>query len=179
MSFQYRLSKDKKSEIAQNLIDILQKDVDITKQTREFISNWLTTGPDEKRKAFFDVWDIVLKNYLPTTRPILFRTCGRISKKEKIASFTGKLEFVRRYSDSKDYLIICDTNEMLQFEERLNRQGNYKYTFYPLADVLRKARNSGGWGFSEYTLDFIGEDEYIMRTNPANTFNCKQIKNNF
>ncbi|AMR43166.1 hypothetical protein HZP84_05645 [Elizabethkingia anophelis] len=157
----------------------MQKDEQITNQTRTFIINWLRTGPDEKRKAFFDVWDIVLKNYLPTTRPILFRACGRISKKKKIASFTGKLGFVRRYSDSNDYLIICDTNEMLQFEERLNRQGNYKYTFYPLADVLRKARNSDGWGFSESTLDFIGEDEYIMRINPEYTINCKLAKNDF
>lgn len=60
-SFQYRLSENQKREIAQNLIDILQKDAQITDQTRRFIGNWIFTGPDEKRKAFFDVWDIVLK----------------------------------------------------------------------------------------------------------------------
>ena len=78
--FQYRLSKDLKREIAQNLIDILQKDENIKKSTKTFICNWLCTGPEEKRKAFFDVWDIVLKNYLPKERPILFRSCKRISK---------------------------------------------------------------------------------------------------
>lgn len=37
--FQYRLSKNQKCEIAQNLIDILQKDESIAEQTRVFISN--------------------------------------------------------------------------------------------------------------------------------------------
>src|SRR5690606_16973621 len=157
--FQYRLSKDQKSEIAQNLIDILQKDANIAEQTRKFIGNWVLTGPDEKRKAFFDVWDIVLKNYLPTTRPILFRACERVSKKEKIASFTGRLECARRFSEGRGSLVICDTKETLEFEEKFYTPGEYKHTFYPLVSVLVKARNSGGCGFSERFLDdYIGED---------------------
>lgn len=75
--FQYRLTKNQKEEIAQNLIDLLQKDSEITEQSRIFIGNWILTDASEKRKAFFDVWDIVLKNYLPATRPILFRACDR------------------------------------------------------------------------------------------------------
>jgi len=54
--FQYRLSKDRKSEIAQNLIDILQKDATISKHTSIFIGNWLRTDHTGKRKAFYDVW---------------------------------------------------------------------------------------------------------------------------
>ena len=50
--FQYRLSKKQKAEIAQNLIDILQKDSEITEQTQKFIGNWILTGPDEKKKLF-------------------------------------------------------------------------------------------------------------------------------
>lgn len=34
--FQYRLSTNQKSEIAQNLIDILQDDINITDQTTKF-----------------------------------------------------------------------------------------------------------------------------------------------
>lgn len=178
--FQYRLSKDKKSEIAQNLIDILQKDANITAQTRTFICNWILTGPNEKRKAFFDVWDIVLKNYLPTTRPILFRACDRISKKDKIASFTGRLECVRRFSKGRGSLIICDTKEKLEFEEKFYKTGEYKHTFYPLVNVLVKARDSGGCGFSERILnDYIGEDEYIMRINLENIYNFRWMKNGF
>ena len=110
---QYKLSKDQKSEIAQNLIDILQQDVIITKETRTFICNWILTDGKEKRKAFFDVWDIVLKNYLPTITPVLFRTCKRISKIDKIASFTGRLECARRFNKDKGVLMICDTKENL------------------------------------------------------------------
>src|SRR5690606_31602222 len=89
--FQYRLTKNQKEEIAENLVAILQKDVNITEATTDFISDWIFTGPSEKRKAFYDVWDIVLKNYLPTERPILFRSSKRIIKKNRIASFTGQL----------------------------------------------------------------------------------------
>ena len=105
--FQYRLSEKQKVEIAQNLIDILEKNSEITDQTVGFIGNWILTGPDEKSKAFFDVWDIVLRNYLPTTRPILFRTCNRLGKDGKIASFTGRLECARSFSKGKGFLIIC------------------------------------------------------------------------
>lgn len=175
--FQYRLAENQKREIAQNLIDILQKDVEIAEQTRGFICNWILTGPDEKRKAFFDVWDIVLKNYLPTTRPILFRSCGRISKDGKIASFTGRLESVRRFSKGKGALIICDTKETLLFEEEIYQPGQYRHTFYPLISVLEKAMASGGCGFSERILDnYIGQDEYIMRIDLGNMHGFKWVK---
>ncbi len=177
-TFQYRLSKIQKSEIAQNLIDILQSDATITKQARGFIVNWIRTDGTEKRKAFFDVWDIVLKNYLPTTRPILFRTCGRIGKDGKIASFTGRLECARRFSEGKGFLIICDTKEMLDFEEEFYKPGEYEHTFYPLVTVLLKAKQAGGWGFYERTLnDFIGEDEYIMRIKTGHMYTLKWMKN--
>lgn len=178
--FQYRLSKNQKNEIAQNLIDILLKDANITEQTRRFISNWILTVANEKRKAFFDVWDIVLRSFLPTTRPILFRACDRISKNGKIASFTGRLECAKRFSNGKGSLIICDTKETLAFEESFNKAGEYTHTFYPLVDVLEKARNAGGCGFSERVLNnYRGEDEYIMRINLGHMHYVKWIKNNY
>lgn len=176
--FQYKLSKEHKNEIAQNLIDVLQKDANINKLTVTFIGNWILTGSDEKRKAFFDVWEIVLKNYLPTTRPILFRACTRISKNGKIASFTGRLECARRINKGKGSLIICDTNEILEFEEKLYNPGEYKHTFYPLSSLLKKAKKSGGCGFSERLLnDYIGEDEYIMRVDLGKMQSFKWIQN--
>lgn len=174
---QYRLSKDEKSEIAQNLIDILQKDANINDPTRRFICNWILTDFKEKRKAFFDVWDIVLKNYLPTERPILFRSCKRLSKENKIVSFTGRLECARRFGNGRDYLIICDTKEELEFEDKFHKIGEYKHTFYPLVNVLVKARNSGGCGFSEMVLNYIAEDEYIMRINLGNINRLRWMKN--
>lgn len=175
--FKYRLSKNQKAEIAQNLIDILQKDSEITEQTRGFIYNWILTGPDEKRKAFFDVWDIVLKNYLPATRPVLFRACERLSKNGKIASFTGRLESARRFSDGKGSLIICDTKENLKIDE-LRSAGQYRYSFYPLVCVLKKAKISGWRGFNKTFLNkYIGEDEYIMRIDLGNMHSFKWIKN--
>lgn len=175
--FKYRLSQNQKNEIAQNLIDILHKDAEILDATVTFICNWIRTGSDGKRKAFYDVWDIVLKNYLPTTRPILFRTCERISKDGKIASFTGRLECARRMSEGRGSLIICDTKETLEYEERFYKLGSYKHTFYPLVSVLIRARDSGGSGFSESFLnEFIGEDEYIMRINLDYSCGFKWVK---
>lgn len=174
--FHYRLSKNQKNAIAQNLIDILEKDLEITEHTRRFICNWILTGPEEKRKAFFDVWDIVLKNYLPKTRPILFRSCEKIGKSDKITSFTGRLESAKRFSNGSGFLIIFDTNETLEFAEKLYKAGEYKRTFYPLGNVLKKARNSGGWGFTERFLnDFIGEDEYIMRIDQGYSYSLRWI----
>ena len=112
--FRYRLSGNQKIEIAQNLIDIMEKGSGITERTITFIDNWIRTGPAEKGKAFFDVWDIVLRNYLPATRPVLFRTCAEIGKDGKIVSFTARLECARRFAkDNSEFLIICDTKETL------------------------------------------------------------------
>ncbi|GAB2653310.1 hypothetical protein GCM10027036_03240 [Flavihumibacter cheonanensis] len=178
-TFKYRLTKKQKMEIAQNLIDVLQKDITITKQAIIFIGNWILTAGNEKRKAFYDVWDIVLKNYLPTTRPILFRACQRISKVEKITSFTGRLECARRFSINGGTLIICDTKETLQLDEIFCKPGEYKHSFYPLTTVLQKAKKGGGWGFSKTLLeDYIGEDEYIMRNNLGHMSYLKWIKKN-
>lgn len=106
----------------------------------------------------------------------MFRSCNRIFKNSKIVSFTGRLECARRFSKEKGYLIICDTKEQLQFEETFYKKGEYKNTFYPLVDVLTKAKESGGWGFSQKILEeYIGEDEYIMRINPNNNNNLKWV----
>ena len=176
--YQYRLTTNQKSEIALNLIDILQKNATITDQASRFIGDWILTGPAEKRKAFYDVWDIVLKNYLPTIRPVLFRACKRITTDGKIVSFTGRLECARRFSKGKGCLIICDTKECLKYEEKFYKHGEYRHTFYPLVSVLIKARESGGWGFSDRLLnDYIGEDEYIMRTNHGNMHGLRWITN--
>lgn len=165
-TWQYRLSEAQKQEIAQNLINFLENDTHLTSEARTFISNWILTGPEEKRKAFFDVWDIVLKNYLPTKRPILFRSCSRRSKDGKIASFTGRLESIRRFSRGKGLVIICDTKDTLAYNFE---SGHYKRTFYPLVDLLNKAKSLGGCGFSDSMLnEYIGEDEYIMRVDLNN-----------
>ncbi|MBN2729938.1 MAG: hypothetical protein JXR53_12005 [Bacteroidales bacterium] len=145
-------------------------------QTRRFIGNWILTGPNEKGKSLFDVWDIVLRNYLPNTRPILFRACNRISKKCEIASFTGRIESANRFVKGRGYLMICDTTELIDLDQKLRRAGEYKHTFYPLSSVLKMARDSGGWGFSDSIFNYIGEDEYIMRMNFDNSYNFKFIK---
>lgn len=174
--YRYRLSEDQKQEIAQNLISILERDENITGQTRRFIGDWILTDSKEKGKIFFDVWDIVLKSFRPTGRPILFRACCRISKNGKIASFTGSLESARRFCRGKGSLIICDTKEKLTHKE-FNEVEDYAHTFYPLVDVLVKAKNGGGWGFSERILgDYIGEDEYIMRINLGRMHCVRWIK---
>ncbi|MEB2774614.1 hypothetical protein SYJ56_04810 [Algoriphagus sp. D3-2-R+10] len=163
-TFYYRLSNIEKNRIAQNLIDIFQKDEKITDEARIFIKNWILTVGSEKRKAFFDVWEIVLKNFLPETRPILFRACSRITKKQKVSSFTGSLDCASRFSKRKGFLLMCDTKDTLKYEGELLKPGRYMHTFYPIVDLLKKARDAKDWGFSEsFISDYIGEDEYIMK----------------
>jgi hypothetical protein len=179
-TYQYRLSKNEKREIAQNLIGILENDEIITGQSRRFICDWILTDSKEKRKAFFDVWEIVLMSFLPKNRPVLFRSCNRISKNGKIASFTGRLECAKRFSNGKGSMIICDTKQTLAFEESIYKLGSYLHTFYPLVDVLVKAKNDGGWGFPERILNnYIGEDEHIMRVNLGRMHCVSWVNNNY
>ena len=161
---QYRLTANQKSQIAQNLMDILERNASIESQTASFVYNWMLTGPDEKRKAFFDVWDIVLKNFMPKTRPILFRSCQR-RKDGIISSFTGRLESARRFSNGKGLLLMCDTSEELRYESQHRKKGAYLHTFYPLVELLKNDDAAEAHMFSERVRsEYIGEDEYIMRT---------------
>jgi len=174
--FFYRLAASKKASIAQNLIDVLEKGAVIEKDTATFICNWILTGPKEKGKAFFDVWDFVLNNYMPTTRPILFRSCSRRSD-GKIASFTGRLECARRFSENRGFLLICDTAEELRYEEKLCKRGEYRHTFYPLSELIKRDDIAEHHVFSEgIRRDYIGEDEYIMRVDLGNMCTFKWHK---
>lgn len=161
----YRLTENKKFEIAKNLIDILDNDIEPSNDTVNFISHWLRSVRSEKTKAFNDVWEIVLKNFYPKKRPILIRGLERKSKAEYIASFTNSKSCAKKFSNYKGYWIICDTKDCL-LEFQTNNKGNYRHSFYPLTEVLQKAKKNGGWGFSDFILEhYCGEDEYIMKIN--------------
>ena len=158
----YRLTAVKKEQIAQNLIDIIDKDMLPSVDTRNFIYNWMITDRRGKFKAYYDVWDIVLKNFIPKTKPILIRSIPRKSKLEYIASFTNSAYCAVRFGQGKGYWIICDTKDCLPSLE-INK-GKYRNTFYPLSDVLKKAKENEGYGFSEsFLMRYAGEDEYIMK----------------
>lgn len=154
----------------------MSKKAEITDQTRGFIGNWILTDFKGKYKAYYDVWDIVLRNYLPKERPLLFRSCRR-RYDGRIASFTRCLECARKFSDESGFLIVCDTQETLIGENHLYGPGKYKHSFYPLVKVLEMARDGGGWGFSGIILrNYIGEEEYIMRVDLENMDSFKWIK---
>lgn len=119
----------------------------------------------------------MLKNYLPATKPVLFRGCGKIGKNGKIASFTGRLECAWRFSRGKGSLIVCDKKEVLLLEEKFYSSGQFRHTFYPLVSVFEKVKASGGCRFRERFLDeFIGEYEYIMRIDLGNMHSFRWAK---
>jgi hypothetical protein len=172
----YRLTMTQKTSIAQNLIDICECNAPIEKPTATFVGNWILTGPEEKFKAYYDVWDLVLKNYLPKSRPILFRSCSRRTH-GKIASFTGRLESAQRFSGEKGFLLICQTEESLKYEETFYKRGEYRHTFYPLSEVIKKDNESKNHVFSDrLRKNYAGEDEYIMRVDSGYLVTVKWCK---
>ncbi|MDL2319660.1 hypothetical protein LJC45_00810 [Alistipes sp. OttesenSCG-928-B03] len=156
----YRLRQTQKEEIAQNLIDILCQDAEISKEARTFVYEWVCSDRKGKTKAFYDVWDIVLKNYMPETRPILFHSCRRPTD-GKIASFSGRWEFIERYSERKGSVVICDTAETLT--HNFYKEGEYRHTFYPLVRVIEKIIESGNDKTKSFMSPYLKEDEYMMR----------------
>lgn len=164
--FRYRLTNTKKLLIATNLINAICNREALSNESAEFITNWILTGPDEKVKAFYDVWDIVLKNYLPHTRPILFRSCCR-KYDGRIASFTGRLETARRFSEGKGFLIICDTKESLRMAH-MDKAEDYQNTFFSIGQLMELDAASETSKIHQSIYEkYKGEDEYIMRANPG------------
>jgi hypothetical protein len=168
----YRLSQHKKETIGRNLIDFIESDKELSRDAATFIGNWILTGAKEKTRAYYDVWDIVLKNYLPTTRPVLYRSCAR-REDGKIRSFSGRIGCVQRFSENKGFLLICDTEETLSFPE-LQKCGDYRHTFFPNSELLKKEAQSPDCKFSKSLIgNYTKEDEYIMRVNLGWMYSCK------
>ena len=176
----YRLTEIQKANISRNLIDILEKEICPSAETITFICNWTLTDRSEKFKAYYDVWDNVLKNFYPQTRPLLIRSISRKSKHEYIASFTNSVFSAERFGERKGYWIICETKDCLLSDIPIHQPGSYRNTFYPLSDVLKKAKDKGGWGFSERFLNtYSGEDEYIMKIDFSFMYLLKYVDHNY
>ena len=167
MVIRYRLTQHEKESIGKNFIAFMESSAPLSGASVTFIVNWICSGPEEKTKAFFDVWDFVLRNYMPAPpRPVLFRSCNRIVD-EKITSFTGNFQSFQRFSQGKGLLLICDTKELLPLGFPNPRpQGQYRNTYFSISELLKKEAESPNCQFTDRLIkDFVGEDEYIVRIN--------------
>jgi hypothetical protein len=168
----YRLSQQKKERISRNLIAFMEKSEELSQEAATFIGNWILTDAKEKSKAYYDVWDLVLKRYMPTIRPVLYRSCKR-RENGKIASFTGRIYCAHRFSESRGFLLICNTEETLQLSER-QKYGEYQHTFFPISELLKKESQTSNCKFSKRLIDdYAKEDEYIMRVDTNWMYSCK------
>lgn len=167
-----KLNRKTKEVIGLNLIAFMGGIEELSEESASFISNWILTGPEGKSKSDNDIWDFILSNYMPTTHPVLYRSCERI-KDGKIASFTGSIRCANKISGNKGYLLICNTSEPLQFPEHQKR-GEYEHTFFPISELLRKEAQSPNCKISRRLIeDFLKEDEYIMRVDINWMYYCK------
>ena len=172
----YRLSKRLKEEIATNMVAFMVDDTPLLKESISFIYNWVSQPEGVGRsKGYYDVWDIVLRNYLPKERPTLFRSCKRLSNRP-IQSFTGKIYTAERFSDGHTgHLLICDTKEYLQSENETAEE--HKRSFFSLYQCVEKAMTTTETCFSEYFYVMCKkEDEYIVRVNQDWLYDLKWNK---
>lgn len=162
--FLYRANFSTKEMIADNLIAFMIDDTPLLQETISFVHNWVMSDKAEKTKAYYDVWDIVLRKYLPVQRPILFRSCQRLSQRS-IQSFTGKIYAAERFSESrKGHLLICDTAEYLRFEDE--NSSEHERSFFPLCECIKKGYLYPAKYFTKSFYDeYKKEDEYIVRVN--------------
>lgn len=160
-----RVGPKAKERIFKNLIAFMVEGTPLTRESRSFIYTWVRQPDGNGRsQSFYDVWDLVLQNYLPKERPILFRSCKRLSNRP-IQSFTGSVCVAERFSDGHiGHLLICDTKEYLHFEDETATEHNR--SFFPLYQCVEKAMNNTEPCFSEYFYEMCKkEDEYIVRVN--------------
>ena len=150
----------------------MTEDIPLESESVSFVYNWVMTGAQEKTKAFYDIWDIVLTKYLPKERPILFRSCNRLSKRN-IQSFTGTIRAAEKFSNHrKGHLLICDTKEYLQFEKE--HTITHERSFFPLCEFIKKGAENPKKYFSQrFYNQYKGEDEYIVRVSQNYIYDLK------
>lgn len=162
-----RISKKERCLIGENLIAFMESDEELKPEAKGFIVNWIASGPDEKTPSYYAVWDYVLQNYMPKTRPILFRSCSRLNN-GKIASFTGRINCADRFGKGKGLLLVCDTRDVPPLNNSCfqGEKGSYECTFFPIVELLKKdASSKKPKIYPKFAERYIGEDEYIMRVN--------------
>lgn len=159
---QQAIAKEKQS-IADNIVGFTNGTGNLSKEAYSFVLNWILTGPNEKTKAYFDIWDKVLDAYLPSERPILFRSCPRITQKP-IQSFSGSISAVERFSNGhKGHVLICDTNEYMRYLD-FQKESVYYRNFFPIYHLIKKDLATATPHFrKEFYEQYKGEDEYIVR----------------
>lgn len=171
------MNQVKKNRIAKCLIEAIQTKIAVDEETCKFICDWIYTGEEAKNKEHFEVWEMVLKNYYPIDRPILFRATDFIND-GKIESYTGRLFTARKFlrqCGEEGKLIICETSESIMPKE-YEVQGNFRHTFFPLSKLLKNEMRIEESHFNKKFIEaYIGEDEYIMRTEIDYMFIYKKI----
>lgn len=160
-----RIGPKAKYRISQNIVAFMVGGTPLTRESKSFIYTWVRQPDGNGRsQSFCDVWELVLQNYLPEERPVLFRACTRPSNRH-IQSFTGTISSAQKLSRERPgHLLICDTKEYLYFEN--NATVPHKRSFFPLRKCVEKAMNALDTGFSEDFCEMCKkEDEYIVCVN--------------
>lgn len=162
------------NDVANNIVAFMLNKEELSAKSATFIYDWIKTDGKEKTKVMYNIWDSVLRIYLPTERPVIFRACSRISKRE-IQSFTGRIRCAEKFSDGhKGYLLICDTAEYLYYEDNINSSPPYEHSFFPVYDLIRKNLKCPTPQFTQNFYDqYKCEDEYILRVNINKLYDLK------
>lgn len=173
----FRATERKKQSIADNIVGFMNDTCELSKESYGFILDWIMTGCDEKTKAYFDIWNKILDDYLPTERPVLFRSCLRVTN-DPIQSFTGSIHAAERFSEGhKGHILVCDTEEYmnyLTYYKENEEKPIYKRNFFPIYDLIRKDLSSCNPKFREkFYARYSGEDEYIVRVDKSYLYDLK------
>ena len=159
------MTKREKIKIANCLVRAIKTKEAVNKETHSFLANWIYSGEDERREEWLEVWEMVLDKYIPEETPVLFRATDYIND-GKIESYTGRMYAAERFLKScgeEAKLLVCDTE-------------NYIVRFYPLSQLLRNELKLEESHFNKgFMVRYIGEDEYIMRTDLECSTVYKQI----
>lgn len=170
------MKQNEKINIADCLVEAIETGVAVDEITYKFVVDWICSGPEAKNNDMLEVWDIVLKNYYPEERPVLFRATDYIND-GKIESYTGRIgvaEVFLRQCGKDAKLIICDTDEYM-IPKYLRGKGDYRGTFFPLSKLLKnEMKLEDSWFEKSFMSGYIGEDEYIMRTEIDTVIVCKK-----
>lgn len=172
----FRTTEKKKQSIADNIIGFMNGTCSLSQDAAGFISNWILTGSDEKTKAYFDIWNKILDIYLPAERPILFRSCHKVTC-NSIQSFSGSMSAVEKFSKGhKGHILVCDTKEYMRYLD-FEKAPIYKRNFFPIYTLIRKDLASLTPHFSQtFYGDYKGEDEYIVRVDLKYLYDLKWSK---
>ena len=131
-------------------------DTPLLQESVSFIYNWVMSDGSEKTKAYYDVWDIVLKTYLPQMTAfsefVIKFVFSKVIRRFPLPNYIGT--YTRHGIRGFRFLSMCNSRNLIfrDFRSSNNCSSQKSLLHLPLQGTGVNHETVGGYSFGSFVL---------------------------